>query len=97
LPERYGTVGNWPAFSWASRAALSPASWLAVSLGTNFPAVVLGDVAVAAVLDEVAALAPSGPAMVAPMTPPVNSDPAIATPMMILRMRFMVLFTSSNR
>jgi len=30
-------VGNWPAFSWASRAALSPASWVAFSLEWNVP------------------------------------------------------------
>src|SRR5437660_10095263 len=31
-------VGTWPAFSWASRAALSPASWVASSLGLKVPA-----------------------------------------------------------
>ncbi len=30
-------MGNWPAFSWASRAALSPASWVAFSLEWNVP------------------------------------------------------------
>src|SRR5206468_8852697 len=76
---RYGTVGTWPAFSWASRAALSPASWVGSSFGTNLPELALGDVAAAAVL-EVAALAASGPASAAPITPPVNSDPATAAP-----------------
>jgi hypothetical protein len=33
----YGTVGTWPAFSWASRAALSPASWVAFSLEWKVP------------------------------------------------------------
>src|SRR5438094_8883029 len=33
----YGTVGNWPASSCASRAALSLFSWAAFSLGTNLP------------------------------------------------------------
>src|SRR2546423_14446786 len=85
---RYGTVGNWPAFSWASRAALSPASWVASSFGTNLPELALGDVAAAAVL-EVAALAASGPASAAPMTPPPKSEPAIAAPTNIPRIRFM--------
>src|ERR1700736_4578928 len=35
----YGTVGTWPAFSWASRAALSVASWAAASFDTNVPGV----------------------------------------------------------
>src|SRR5207237_1850286 len=34
---RYGTVGRWPASSCASRAALSPASWVASSFGLNAP------------------------------------------------------------
>jgi hypothetical protein len=33
----YGTVGLCPAFSWASRAALSPASWEAFSLEWKVP------------------------------------------------------------
>src|SRR2546421_3860961 len=33
----YGTVGNWPAFSCASRWALSPASCVASSLGWKVP------------------------------------------------------------
>jgi hypothetical protein len=37
-PAGYGTVGICPAFSCASRAALSPASWVASSFGLKVPA-----------------------------------------------------------
>src|SRR5207249_11974892 len=87
--QRYGTVGTWPASSWASRPALSPASCAGSSFGTNLPELALSDVAAAAVL-EVAALAASGPASAAPMTPPPKSEPAIAAPTNILRIRFIV-------
>jgi hypothetical protein len=35
--DGYGTVGTWPAFSCASRAALSVASWAALSFEWNVP------------------------------------------------------------
>jgi hypothetical protein len=73
-------VGRWPAFSCASRAALSPASCVAFSFDVNVPELVLGDAAVVAVLDGVAALTPSGPAIMAPITPPVSSEPATPAP-----------------
>jgi hypothetical protein len=37
IQRGYGTVGNCPAVSCASRAALSPASWVAFSLEWNVP------------------------------------------------------------
>jgi hypothetical protein len=68
---------------------------VAFSFGTNVPEPTPGDAAVAVALGEVAALATSGPAIVAPITPPVSRDAPMATPTMILRMLSMV-FTSSN-
>jgi hypothetical protein len=68
---------------------------VAFSFETNFPELVLGDAAVVAALDEVAALAPSGPAMVAPITPPVSSEPATPAPRINLCILF-IFFTSSD-
>ena len=49
-----GMVGTCPALSWASRAALSPASWVASSLGWKVPpgAAVLGAAALGAELED---------------------------------------------
>jgi hypothetical protein len=72
---RYGTVGTWPAFSCASRAALSPASWVAFSLEWNVPGA--GAVPVAGVVVEgVVALALGLAAVVAAwvtMNPPAKA------------------------
>jgi hypothetical protein len=73
--EGYGTVGNWPAFSWASRAALSPASWAAFSLEWNVPegvdgvVEVEGDVVAAAVLVVAALVTMKPPANAPDMSP----------------------------
>src|ERR1700730_3717018 len=77
-----------PLFSAASRAALSPASWVASSLDLKGPAAgaaagaaVAAEPLVAAVLATGAALMAAVPApmMVAPMTPPVSPDAAMPT------------------
>ncbi len=76
--------GRCPEFSWASTVALSPDSWVAFSLDLKVPALALGlaDAAASCVLDPLlAAVAASGPARVAPITPPAISDPA--TPAMV--------------
>src|SRR5438552_16524245 len=79
FPERrvgYGTVGTCPAFSCASRAALSPASCVGSSLGTNVP-----DEAADEGLGEgvaVAAVITVAPYSMAPATPPTSIDHAIA-------------------
>jgi len=57
------------------------------------PALALGLAAVAATLVVVAALAPRGPAIAAPTTPPANSEPATAAPTSILLIGF-ISFTS---
>ena len=57
------------------------------------PEPALGLAAVAATFVVVAALAPSGPAIVAPMTPPVSNDPATAAPTRNLLIWF-ISFTS---
>jgi hypothetical protein len=80
----YGTVGTWPAFSWASRAALSPASWAAFSLEWKVPGA--GAVPVpGVVVDGVEALALGLAAAVAawvtmkpPAKAPVISPTAVA-------------------
>src|SRR5207253_11143670 len=77
--------GRWPEFSWASTVALSPASWAVASLDLNVPAAALGlaDAAASWVGEPVlAAAAASGPASVAPITPPAISDPA--TPAIVI-------------
>ena len=87
--DAYGTVGTCPAFSCASRAALSPASWVGSSLGTNLPGVV-------AVLDDglgvgdVAADAEStvAPYKTAPATPPTSIEPATVAAIAVLRIAF---------
>src|SRR6266550_8514908 len=89
FPERrvgYGTVGTWPAFSCASRAALSPASCVASSLGTNLPEEVLEE----GLGDGDAAWAASvvAPYKTAPATPPTSIDPAIAAATTVLRTPF---------
>ena len=77
-------MGNWPAFSWASRAALSPASWVAFSLEWNVPdgvegvvevegvdgvVEVEGDVVAAAVLVVAAWVTTKPPAKAPDMSP----------------------------
>src|SRR5437868_15079833 len=76
FPERrvgYGTVGTCPAFSCASRAALSPASCVGSSLRTNVPDGAadegLGEGVAAAAVITVA------PQIMAPATPPTSIDP----------------------
>jgi hypothetical protein len=78
-----------PAFSCASRAALSVASWAAVSFDTN-GVLALGVVGVG-VAAVVAAAAPIvvTPYMTAPTTPPTSIDPAIAAAATVLRTPFM--------
>jgi hypothetical protein len=78
----YGTVGRWPAFSWASRAALSVASCAGSSLGTKVPDA--AGVAGVGDGDAAAAVIIVAPYMTAPTTPPVSIDPAIALPTKIL-------------
>src|SRR5713101_9306942 len=88
---RYGTVGNWPASSCASRAALSPASWVAFSFGTNVPlGAVLGTVAellVVVVVAPVAALPAAELSTVPPIAPPA-SEPAST----VVRIHFFEMF-----
>src|SRR5205807_3709194 len=68
--------GRWPEFSADSRAALSPDSWVAFSFDLNAPAAGLAVAAAATPLLVVLfAAADSGPARVAPMMPPVTSEP----------------------
>src|SRR5712692_1804367 len=85
----YGTVGTWPAFSCASRAALSPASCVASSLGTNLPVEVLDE----GLGDGDAAWAASvvAPYKTAPATPPTSIDPAMAAAATVLRTPFTCL------
>src|SRR2546427_2914578 len=73
-----------PAFSWASRAALSVASCAGSSLGTNGVLAFGVGVGVAAV---VAAAAPIVviPYRIAPVTPPTSIDPAMAAAVTVLR------------
>src|SRR2546421_9818093 len=77
----YGTVGPCPAFSCASRAALSPASWVASSLGTNVPELEdgFGEGLAAEAVSMVA------PYSTAPPTPPTSIDPAMAAAATVLR------------
>src|SRR5713101_1524191 len=96
-----GTVGTCPAFSWASRAALSPASCVASSLGTNLPVDEPGvGVGLAAVV-AAAALRGETPYRAAPATPPTSIDPAMAAAVIAVRTLFMaclippVVFRSS--
>ncbi len=71
----YGTGGTCPAFSCASRAALSVASCAAVSFGTNVPRAVPGvGVGLAAVVaaEAVSVVAPSRPCEEAVRSPSVR-------------------------
>jgi len=70
----YGTVGTCPAFSCASRAALSPASWVGSSLGTNLAGVVEDELDEGLGVGVVAAEAESmvAPYKTAPATPPTS-------------------------
>jgi len=86
-------VGNWPAFSWASRAALSPASWVGSSFEWNVPdgglTVVPPPLEVAGVELVVAALLTVGASSVAPIAPPpIIEVPTIATARSPLRVVF---------
>lgn len=87
----YGTVGTCPAFSCASRAALSPASWVGSSFGTNLPGVVveldagLGVGVVAADAESMVA-----PYKTAPATPPTSIEPATVAAIAVLRIAFTV-------
>src|SRR5438874_515330 len=89
----YGTVGTWPAFSCASRAALSVASCAGSSLGTNLPAEVpaegLGDGVAAEAVSTVALYS------TAPATPPTSIDPAMAAAAIVLRIPFISFFSLS--
>jgi predicted small secreted protein len=79
-----------PAFSCASRAALSVASWAAVSLDTKgaFAAGVgVGVVAAAAGIVVT-------PYITAPMTPPTSMDPVMAAAATVLRIPFMSVVSS---
>jgi hypothetical protein len=101
----YGTVGNRPAFSCASRAALSPASWVGFSFEWNVPddppvAPLAELAALEAVVDAfVAALLAVGANSVA-ATPPVSIDPptiaAIARLLCRIFMTFAFLSYSSR-
>src|ERR1700688_441478 len=95
----YGTVGTWPAFSCASRAALSVASCAAVSFDTKVPDAAVGVVGLglAAVVAAEAAIVVA-PYITAPTTPPTSIDPAIAAAAIDLRTPFTVSPPSmSNR
>jgi len=78
----YGTVGTWPAFSCASRAALSPASWVGSSLGTKLPVEELepddgvgdGDAADAAMVVAYSAAPPTPPMSIEPATTPAATN-----------------------
>src|SRR6266550_4968316 len=87
----YGTVGTWPAFSCASRAALSVASCAGSSLGTNLPDDVLdeglGDGDAAEAVSTVALY------ITAPATQPTSIEPAIAAAATDLRIPFISLFS----
>jgi hypothetical protein len=88
-------VGICPAFSCASRAALSPASWVAFSLEWNVPLGVAA--AVELLLDDaapvlgvvVAAFEELPVKRAAPSAPPMRVEPTIAKPTTALRMGFM--------
>ena len=83
--EPYGTVGNCPASSCASRWALSPFSWVASSLGLKVPRgwlLVLPFEAAGAVVLGVWALPEPAPKTTAPTAPPPSIEPAIAAVMM---------------
>src|SRR6266481_8237099 len=99
----YGTVGICPAFSCASRAALSPASCVGSSFDLNVPAAgaVPGDgVEVAAgvvvVVVLVCALA-APPNSEAPMTPPAIIDPRIADPTSAFNLTFILVSLLPDR
>src|ERR1700730_14126877 len=76
-----------PLFSAASRAALSPASWVASSLDLKVPAagaaagaaVAAGPLVAAVLATGAGVAAVPAPMMVAPMTPPVSPDAAMPT------------------
>jgi hypothetical protein len=68
-------VGIWPAFSWASRAALSVFSWAAFSLEWNVPDGATEVLPFVAVVLVVAALLAVGAKTVAPSKPPVAIEP----------------------
>jgi hypothetical protein len=95
MESAQGTVGIWPAFSWASRAALSPASCAAFSFEWNVPGVgaealgLLPDDAGAVVVGVVAALAELPANSAAPIAPPVRVEPTIATATAAFRMGVM--------
>src|SRR2546429_8410304 len=91
FPERrvgYGTVGTCPAFSCASRAALSLASCVVSSLGTKVPDEVPGDGLGEAAAAEMVVAA----YRTAPPTPPISIDPAIAAAAIDLRTPFTAFF-----
>src|SRR2546421_610333 len=92
----YGTVGTCPAFSCASRAALSPASWAGSSFGTNLPVDVLplepleglgdGDAAAAASVVAYRAAPPTPPISIEPVTTPATTN--LRTPFTMLASLF---------
>jgi hypothetical protein len=93
----YGTVGICPAFSCASRAALSPASCVGSSFGLKVPAagavpgagveVAAGVVVVVVLVCALAAL----PNSEAPMAPPAIIDPRIADPTSAFNLTFILV------
>jgi hypothetical protein len=100
LAATYGTVGTWPAFSWASLAALSPASWVGSSFGLKAPAagaaVVAAEGDVAAVVvaaagaTETVVAAALAPVTKAPIIPPARPEDNIPAAIAADLRRFMV-------
>src|SRR5207302_4817312 len=93
IATSYGTVGNWPASSCASRAALSPFSWAAFSLGTNLPVgAALGLLELVPELVELAdvplAALPTAELMTVPPRAPPMIDPART----VARIHFFAIF-----
>jgi hypothetical protein len=85
--RRQGTVGTWPAFSWASRWALSCPSWAAVSFEWKTPFdVLLPELPLEGV--DVAALLEAALNTVAPSAPPTSIEPASMAATTPLRPKF---------